>query len=147
MMDISYWETVVACKAAAEDDCHAVVAEGAVTCSDWEHGPKVEINMSSIFSRLIEQAGRWCENYASDILIWVEKVQGILSMPHGVLEEPQYILGFYASGVDLFDARDPDRLKKLADSSDGYYRALWLLTIKDGDSNTVKCYLDRIDRM
>ena len=41
-------------------------------------GDRVEIGTSSVFSRLIQEAGRWCESYASDLLVDIDRVRRVL---------------------------------------------------------------------
>lgn len=100
----------------------------------------IEFNTSAIFSRLIQEAGRWCESYASDILIDIETVKRILTRSpedwHQVKEvtktengDISVILrfGFRKSGVD-HAAWIEENLKD-ANRKYYYYRAIWNLNL------------------
>lgn len=54
------------------------------------------------WSRLINEAGRWCESYANDILYAVDQVRGYLeSLASGeTVESREYWFGFREAGVD-----------------------------------------------
>ena len=59
-------------------------------------------NFSSEWSRLINEAGRWCESYASDILIDFESIREYLnSLANGeTMESREFWFGFRQMGVD-----------------------------------------------
>ena len=59
-------------------------------------------NFSSEWSRLICEAGRWCESYASDILIDFESIREYLnSLASGeTMESREFWFGFRQMGVD-----------------------------------------------
>ena len=58
----------------------------------------VSINYSSILTRLIQEAGRICEFYASDLFIeWRSIVE---ALEDGTIETGSYLFGFRDSGVD-----------------------------------------------
>ena len=58
----------------------------------------VSINYSSILTRLIQEAGRICEFYASDLFIdWRSIVK---ALEDGTIETGSYLFGFRDSGVD-----------------------------------------------
>ena len=59
---------------------------------------KYDVNYSSILTKLIHEAGRWCEYYASDLFISWREIEESLSDPNyngGV-----YLFGFRQYGVD-----------------------------------------------
>ena len=59
-------------------------------------------NFSSEWSRLINEAGRWCESYASDILIDFESIKAYLErLKNGEESEGrEFWFGFRQMGVD-----------------------------------------------
>lgn len=59
------------------------------------HG-KTEINMSSIYTKLIQEAGRYCDFYASDLLFDIYKIHKIIQSG----ESGTVYIGFRDSGVD-----------------------------------------------
>ena len=60
---------------------------------------KWEINTSSILTRLIQEAGRWCEYYASDLFVqWKYKIDQKLD--NGTLYTDTFVFAFRDSGVD-----------------------------------------------
>lgn len=59
---------------------------------------KWDINYSTILTELIQNAGRWCERYASDLFISWQTVENRL---HKIsMDNVSYLFGFRQSGVD-----------------------------------------------
>ena len=82
-------------------------------------------NLSTEWSRLIGEAGRWCESYASDILYAADCVRGYLeSLASGeTVESREYWFGFREAGVDsktVIDAYPADTY------ASHLYRAVWV---------------------
>lgn len=65
-----------------------------------EHGRVDNINMSSIYSKCINAAGRWCERFSSDLLIDVRTIDEYIKTPSDGPEMRIFGLGFRESGVD-----------------------------------------------
>lgn len=85
----------------------------------------VSINYSSILTRLIQEAGRICEFYASDLFIdWRSIVE---ALEDGTIETGSYLFGFRDSGVD--EAQSV--LYWYNETSHGleHYSAIWKLDI------------------
>lgn len=83
---------------------------------------KWEINYSSILTRLIQEAGRWCEHYASDLFIlWKYNVEQKLD--NGTLETGTLVFAFRDSGVDNEEWYENHK------SEYNYYRAVWFLDV------------------
>ena len=60
---------------------------------------RYEINESSILTKLIQEAGRWCENYASDLFIqWKYRIDS--KIEDGTIETTREIFAFRENGVD-----------------------------------------------
>ena len=84
---------------------------------------KWEINTSSILTRLIQEAGRWCEYYASDLFIqWKYNIEDKLD--NGTLESGTEVFAFRQSGVD-----GASRYERNKDEPN-YYRVVWFLDIE-----------------
>lgn len=80
------------------------------------------INTSSIFSKLITFAGRFCEAYASDIFIDMLDIRDYLE--HGLCEDKIWLFGIRQMGVDnaAFVLNNSNNLAQ--------YRAIFKLTAK-----------------
>lgn len=106
------------------------------TYGHWNNCKGVfDLNYSSILTRLIQEAGRWCEYYASDLFIdWkiIEK-----ELENADLENTCHYFGFRKNGVDHL----PFILSRLNNGeSREVYRAIWKLEVivENTDSNR-KC--------
>lgn len=71
---------------------------GIWTIPIFEKEPRWNINYSDILSRLIFAAGRYCENYASDLFIIWKSLEKRLQ--NGNYRGESLILGFREMGVD-----------------------------------------------
>lgn len=115
---------------------------------------KIEVNLSSIFTRLIQEAGRWCESYASDILVDIDSVKNCLKLNveewkddrHYETDENgndmlHFAFGFRQSGVDhkewIIENQKSEQRKY------HYYRAIWDLEITNDRKNHVTFKLKR----
>lgn len=65
-----------------------------------EKGRIGNINMSGIYSKCINAAGRWCERFSSDLLIDVKTIDEYIGTPSDGPETRIFGLGFRESGVD-----------------------------------------------
>lgn len=107
----------------------------------------VEINCSSILTRLIQEAGRWCRRYASDLFIdWRSIDRGL---ENGTLESGTHLFGFREDGVDHteFVLSRYDRNHGICNE----YRSIWRLdiTIEDAEPSymrRVRMKLYEVDR-
>lgn len=102
---------------------------------------EANINTSSIYTTLIQEAGRWCESYASDIIYDINHINKILKNLDGLSEYENYSkkdgsitlrFGFRQNGVDddkviSHEFEDPHRKYY-------YYRAIWKLVITKTDN-------------
>ena len=90
------------------------------------------INYSSILTRLIQEAGRWCEYYASDLFIlWKYNIDKKLD--DGTMDTEQFVFGFREDGVDHKEWYE------LHKKDVGRYRAVWFLdvTVNNGEMEMV----------
>lgn len=93
---------------------------------------KFNINTSSILTRLIQEAGRWCNSYASDLFIlWNYGVDKLLE--NGTMESTNLVFAFREHGVDSEVGYNHNK------ETYHYYRAVWFLDIDvaDGKINMV----------
>ena len=93
---------------------------------------KWEINYSSILTKLIQEAGRWCEYYASDLFVtWKYNIDKKLD--DGTMDTDQLVFGFRKDGVDRKEWYE------LHKNDTGRYRAVWFLdvTVNDGKMEMV----------
>lgn len=90
------------------------------------HG-KTEINMSSIYTKLIQEAGRYCDFYASDLLFDIDKIHQIIQSG----ESGTVYIGFRDSGVDgntYISFREPSAI-------DSEYHAIYRVEIKQTEDD------------
>ena len=83
---------------------------------------KWEINYSSILTRLIQEVGRWCEHYASDLFVqWKYEIEQKLD--NGTLETDSFVFAMYNSGVHHKEWYENQK------NEHNYYRAVWFLDV------------------
>ena len=87
---------------------------------------KFDVNLSTEFSILIQNAGRWCEHYASDILYDIDAVKETINQwRHLTDEKTEILFGFRQCGVDsntFIAARAEQRFNE--------YRAIYAMEIE-----------------
>ena len=87
---------------------------------------KWEINYSSILTRLIQEAGRWCESYASDLFVqWKYGIDQKLD--NGTLYTDTFVFAFRDSGVDSEEWYENHK------NEHNYYRAIWFLDVETNE--------------
>lgn len=104
-----------------------------------------EINWSSIQSKLIYLAGRYCDRFASDLNIDVFVI--MKQLEHRVLKTGSHLYGFREDGVDN-SSFVINRYIRQYEYSNGYgaqYRALWRLDI-DVDNGIIGMKLYPVER-
>ena len=81
-------------------------------------------NFSTEWSRLINEAGRWCESYASDILVDFESIKAYLErLASGEESEGrEFWFGFRQMGVDSLSFIQSRTEREYANH---VYRAVW----------------------
>ena len=94
--------------------------------SSYSH--EFEINDSSILTRLIQEAGRYCERFASDLFLDWELVQSFVRDADSG-DSKTYLFGFRQDGVD-HDSFIFSRYASSGDLARYNYRSLWRLDIK-----------------
>ena len=101
------------------------------------------LNYSSILTRLIQEAGRWCKRYASDLFIdWYYLVRDI---ENNTLDDRTMLFGFREDGVDGYrfvcSRYTQDHIVARYT-----YRALWRLDIHIDDEGYVNMKLQEVHR-
>lgn len=81
-----------------------------------------EINISSILTKLIQEAGRWCEYYASDLFIQWQGIEEKLR-DGSILIAGEHVFAMYDSGVHHKEWYENHK------NEHDYYRAVWFLDI------------------
>lgn len=96
---------------------------------------KYEINYSGILTRLIQEAGRFCEHFASDLFIdWDGVVDYIEHANPG--ESKTFLFGFRQSGVDHTEFV-LSRYSNNGHSAQNAYRSLWRLDIETEENEMI----------
>lgn len=90
-------------------------------------------NLSTLLTKLIQEAGRWCKSYASDLFIWWGAIAE--KMEDGSLSEGSYLFGFHEAGVDnvqsiLYHYKSMDHMACFR------YRAVWRLDVSFNESSS-----------
>ena len=106
------------------------------------HG-EYDINLSSVLTRLIQEAGRYCEHYASDLFIDWQTVENAMKTTAPVVNET-YLFGFRQNGVDhtefiLCKAKDSACYGDIFT----VYRSMWRLDFT-GDRSKISAVLGRV---
>ena len=98
---------------------------------------KTEINMSSIYTKLIQEAGRYCDFYASDLLFDIDKIHQIIQSG----ESGTVYIGFRDSGVDgnqYISVKEPSAISseyhaiyrvEIKQTEDDYYERKIIVTL------------------
>jgi hypothetical protein len=117
--------------------------------ADWtRHGNgEYDANFSSIWSKLINETGRWVEDYSSDLLISIDSLKDNLKE---IIEEPTiHIFALRQSGVDgntFYECRVAENK-----SPQDYYRRVFGVVIipcplvTDRDYYKDSVYIDLVD--
>lgn len=100
---------------------------------------KWDINYSSILTKLIQEAGRWCEHYASDLFVlWKHNIEDKLE--NGTLETGQFVFAMYGNGIN--NKEQYEYHNKNYEQDYHYYRAIWFLDVETNDGK-IKMTLHR----
>lgn len=98
------------------------VIRGTITETGSLQYGKWEINYSSILTKLIQEAGRWCEHYASDLFIlWNYNIERPLKAD--IVKTETFVFAFRESGVD------GNSWYENHEDEPNYYRAVWFLDV------------------
>ena len=109
------------------------------------HG-KTEINMSGIYTKLIQEAGRYCDFYASDLLFHIDKIHELIQSG----ESETVYIGFRNSGVDgnqCISVKEPSAIDseyhaiyrvEIKQTEDDYYERKIIVTLNKVRYNSIK---------
>lgn len=89
-----------------------------------------DINYSTILTKLIQEAGRWCEHHASDLFLYWESLERELSNER--YKGDTYVFGFREQGVD--SKKEILTNLNTNEYSAYYYRAVWQLEVQVMDN-------------
>ena len=111
------------------DNC--ITEEGTWGSPFYSDNDGFQINCSSILTKLIQETGRFCEQYASDLFIHWKKIEKKLNDPD--YEGGCYFFGIRESGVDSTSYIDHEittrkRGEKSVDLGN-YYRKIYRLDV------------------
>ena len=84
------------------------------------------INYSSVLTRLIQEAGRYCESYASELFLDWKQIDK--EIEEGTIDTRTALFGFRESGVDHTDFV-MSRASESPDLFEYNYRSIWKLEI------------------
>ena len=102
-------------KVSGEDNCFYSTSQG-----------KYEINMASIATKLIQEAGRWCDSYASDFLIDWRQIENLLESGEEEFDEV-FFFGIRQCGVDHYNFI---LYRNINNVSSDYYSRIYALRMK-----------------
>ena len=80
-----------------------------------------QINTSFILTKLIQEAGRWCEYHASDLFIFWNSIKE--KIEDGTLRDNNFVFAMYAGGVDNKSSYEKQKYNY------NHYRAVWFLDV------------------
>lgn len=104
--------------------CKPLVTEGTVYHDPSTDMDVVQVNYSSLLTRLIQEAGRYCESYASDLFLsWQSTLDKLCD---NRIKDYSMLFGFRADGVD--DARSVFYHEER--ESLYVYRSIWRLDVE-----------------
>ncbi len=120
-----------------KNESEVIYAHGSGEYVDNAAGNEWWINTSDILTRLIQEAGRWCERHASDLFYIWRKIDRFLLA--GEERSRNYLFGFRRNGVC-----DNQAVYENKDNLNNTYRSLWNLQITCCD-NEIDMWLWRVN--
>lgn len=105
------------------DTDQTIVASGRLY-KRYDNEISVEINYTSIITKLIQEAGKHCNSYASDLVINLNSLEE--KMRDFSLETDSILFGFRDLGIDSNDAI----ISRLDNSINYTYNSIWRLDIE-----------------
>ena len=107
-------------------ECFKTTGQKEMRNTGYIYNGKTTINMSSIYTKLIQEAGRFCDAYASDLLYDINTIEECIEMKKSTT---RYI-AFRKYGVDgnsLIEVKIPYEIAE--------YRAIYQVDIEFSDDN------------
>lgn len=102
----------------------------------WTYHDGCSINMSSLYTRLIQEAGRYCECFASDIIYDIESVEKAIENR----ESCEFVFAFREYGVNSWSMIEHSYPEQLYE-----YRSIWKLDLAFSDDGEVAAKLYRAE--
>ena len=107
-------------------ECFKTTGQKEMRTTGYIYNGKTTINMSSIYTKLIQEAGRFCDAYASDLLYDINTIEAYIERQKSTT---RYI-AFRRHGVDgngLIEVKMPYEIAE--------YRAIYQVDIEFSDDN------------
>ena len=107
-------------------DCFKTTGQKEIVSTGYIYNGKTTINMSSIYTKLIQEAGRFCDAYASDLLYDINTIEAYIEKQKSTT---RYI-AFRRHGVDgngLIEVKIPYEIAE--------YRAIYQVDIEFSDDD------------
>lgn len=105
---------------------------------------RVDINLSGVYTKLIQEAGRWCERFASDILYDIQSIDEWIKEWDTHNDSRKFLMGFREDGVDSA-APILYQYQEYGYAARYRYRAMWALEVrKDREENRIYYDLYRV---
>ena len=114
-----------------------IVCDGYIS----SYSGKYEVNYSFILTALIQEAGRYCEYFASDLFIDWKSVEEFIDEAEAE-EKKSFLFGFRQSGVD-HDSFVFSRYNNSGSLAEYNYRSLWRLDVET-KGNEIEMVLGRV---
>lgn len=102
----------------------------------WTYHDGCLINMSTIYTRLIQEAGRYCEAYASDIIYDIESVKKAIES----WESREFVFAFREYGVNSWSMIEHSYPEQLYE-----YRSIWKLDLNFNSHGEISAKLYRAE--
>ena len=107
-------------------ECFKTIGQREMRTTGYIHNGKTTINMSSIYTKLIQEAGRFCDAYASDLLYDINAIEECIERQKSTTK----YIAFRRHGVDgnsFIEVRTPYEIAE--------YRAIYQVDIEFSDDN------------
>lgn len=107
-------------------ECFKPIGQREIKSTGYIYDGKNTINMSSIYTKLIQEAGRFCDAYASDLLYDINTIEAYIEKQKSTT---RYI-AFRRHGVDGNSSIEVKTTYEIAE-----YRAIYQVDIEFSDDN------------
>lgn len=118
------------------------------SCGEWRerlfegtYEGRYEVNCTSILTKLIQEAGRFCLHYASDLFICWKAFEKTLE-EYANNEESAFFFGFREDGVDDAESITSTPLGRRP----YYYRSIYAVVVQK-DGTRIKLTLRHVDNL
>lgn len=119
-------------------DCFKTTGQKEIISTGYIHNGRTTINMSSIYTKLIQEAGRFCDAYASDLLYDINAIEECIERQ----KSTTIYIAFRRHGVDgngPIGVRTPQEMTEyrviykvdIEFSNDNYYDKAIIVRLKE----------------